>query len=343
MVTKEKQVRMIVIANLKGLHSAHIVRSPLAKKFEVVDGSVWDFVQELVGKSRNYRKRMNSNGINKYVLLVPLWLTAIFIFEWISIRAFSLRYDLIFSALKYFVVTVLVLRYIPKECKIYLIVANVFLCIFIALAAYEFLYKERIVTIGWPSMVMGILGMWAAVLFYKYRQSSAKWIVAAGLYGVIFLGYRSYPHINLFNQEGRLSGRISTAISYEDITLTDEFGNIQTFHPDTLYILDVWYSGCGVCFKEFPNFNKKMLENKNPKIRYISVNKPIEEDDERAAFDLLKKYNYSFPVWKGNPEINEAFGVEVYPTIVAVHNNTLLFRGNLGLLDKFLEDFERGK
>lgn len=277
-----------------------------------------------------------------------LWFIIVLVFEFLTswaTRGQGLDLYLVepFAIIiKYGLLSFFVVRKFPQQSLPYLVGFHLFHLGFLGYLLYDsFLAGSFSFFLHLP--ILDLLGFWAGYLLGRSTRRSIQISAVVVSLFAIFLTIYFRHHLRQFVNLNTFQYAIHEPINSGDFSLEDEFGNIQTFHPDTLYILDVWYSGCAVCFKEFPNFNKKMLENKNPKIRYISVNKPIEEDEERTAFTLLKKYNYAFPVWKGNPEINETFGVSLYPTIIAVLNDTMLFRGHLALLDNFLEDFERGK
>ncbi len=64
-------------------------------------------------------------------------------------------------------------------------------------------------------------------------------------------------------------------ISPDQYLLTDKDGVAFTFKKDQVYVIDFWYSGCTICFRKFPEFNRRYLQNNKERISYISVNYPV--------------------------------------------------------------------
>jgi len=104
-------------------------------------------------------------------------------------------------------------------------------------------------------------------------------------------------------------------------------------------LLDFWYTSCAVCFKKFPSLQQlyDSLGHRNDLVFY-AVNIPWRNDTPGLATHLIKKRGYTFPVTIGNLSLASSFGVEVYPTLVVIKNQRIVFFGDIDALKKRLPD-----
>lgn len=85
-----------------------------------------------------------------------------------------------------------------------------------------------------------------------------------------------------------------------------------------IIVLDVWYSGCGICFKKFPEFQK--LNNSyqsDSNIYFATLNIPLQEElDSFNSFELIKQYTFNKLQATSTTDENK-WGIERgYPTIL---------------------------
>lgn len=110
-----------------------------------------------------------------------------------------------------------------------------------------------------------------------------------------------------------------------------------------IVVLNFWFTRCGQCIHEFPildEFARKYAENSS--VLVYAVNKPMEEDRDDSAFDLLKKKGFQFPAFTPSDEnLPEKFGVKFYPTTIVIDQNGLVvFKGDLLRAIGFVEKME---
>ncbi len=97
-------------------------------------------------------------------------------------------------------------------------------------------------------------------------------------------------------------------------------------------LLDFWHTRCGACFKKFPELQRLFDEYKaNPSVAILAVDKPLEDDAEGQAFQMIKEEKYTFPVVVAkNENLPELYDVEVYPTTMVINRQgTVVFRGRI--------------
>ena len=278
----------------------------------------------------------------KKILHVFLWLALILAFEAATgwVRMYSLRIDNFIMFIKYFLLTLLVWHKWRKTFLGYSIVVWFFTLFFTLEFLYQFLVVKDFTTIAFTNMLLGISGYYAAVLWIKFPQR--QWIkitvtiIPVLLAALCFFNsnrimyFYSYLTFNLDRHE---------FISPDQYRLTDKDGAPFIFKKDQVYVIDFWYSGCAICFRKFPDFNRRYLHNSNEGISYISVNYPVKNDTPGQAFDMIAERQYQFPTYQGPENVGKIFGLHGYPTIVVMRNDTMYYRGQEELLDKFFQSF----
>lgn len=238
---------------------------------------------------------------------------------------------------KYFILTLIVLRKWKNEFTQYFAALHIFLGLFLFIFLYGYLINDKVSLSAWTNEIMGLFGAWSALLFYRSKQIISKaTIVASALLALSVLMY-NYKYIKYFNSFGSFTYIRDIWVNPALYSITDKNKEKIQLERNTIYIIDFWHTACGYCFDGFPELDNRNKNNTNPNIKYVSVNYPLKIDKENQAFERMEQYNYSFPVWQGSALIDSAFGIRVFPTIVAYRNDTILYKGNMERLDDFLE------
>ena len=271
-----------------------------------------------------------------------MWLALILAFEAATgwVRAYDLRIDYFIMPVKYFLLTLLVWHKWRKTFLGYSIVLWFFILFLPLRFLYQFLIIKDISFIGLPNMLLGALGYIAALLWIKYPQKRTLKVAAATLpLALATLACANFQRIWYFNWYLTFNLDRHEFISPDQYRLTDKDGVPFIFKKDQVYVVDFWYSGCAVCFRKFPDFNRRYLQNDKEHISYISVNYPVKSDTAGQAFDMIAERQYRFPTYLGPENVGEVFGINGYPTVVVMRNDTLYYRGQEELLDKFFQSF----
>lgn len=97
-----------------------------------------------------------------------------------------------------------------------------------------------------------------------------------------------------------------------------------------IVVIDLWYSGCGICYKKFPQFDRlREYYKDNPNIIFAAVNVPTERDEPGIAFSYIRKYGF-VPLQATAPTKAKEWKVSGYPTILMYdHKGKLRFEGSL--------------
>ncbi|MEZ0538373.1 TlpA family protein disulfide reductase [Fibrella arboris] len=106
-------------------------------------------------------------------------------------------------------------------------------------------------------------------------------------------------------------------------------------------VLDFWNTGCGVCFKKFPQLEQYHTRYKgNSKVKFFAVNIPLSRDMPGQAASILAKDGYTFPVLLAkNQSLTSLFKVNSYPTVIILDpSQHVIYRGVIDNIDAPLRE-----
>lgn len=112
----------------------------------------------------------------------------------------------------------------------------------------------------------------------------------------------------------------------EDLKLN----NLIFFNSENdIYVLDVWYSKCSVCYKNMEEL-KKWAKN-NPKFQknIILVNILLDGENFEENKKIVEKYGFYSTYSNLSFEELKKLGVQTYPTQIVVRNTKIIFVGDL--------------
>lgn len=109
-------------------------------------------------------------------------------------------------------------------------------------------------------------------------------------------------------------------------SMDDQLINLKD-KGDTLIVLDFWSTSCGICFKEFPEFN---YNAGNPKVQFYAVNMPLRKDTLSKTKAIISTY---FPdsrvLFIKDANAFKTLNIDGVPMYYLIRNNTILFKGHI--------------
>jgi thiol-disulfide isomerase/thioredoxin len=195
--------------------------------------------------------------------------------------------------------------------------------------------------ISLPDFLFHLLGIIMGYLFYKSTKIGKTVVLTISLASCLFLYFKGYDMWMHKLNFGTVTGRIEM-FTPPDFQFSDEQGSMYSIKDFSgkYVVVDFWYTGCGVCFEEFPFVQDLYDKYKNyPSVSIFSINAKIKRDTERAAFITLQKRGYSFPVYRLEMEdpILKQMGVNGYPTVLIFDKQgNVIFRGDIENVAKYL-------
>lgn len=240
----------------------------------------------------------------------------------------GLPWDAIIHAIFFFLITIIINKVFPNSFKAYNILLVILSILMFAHAIYYlFYYQGRITMLAIPNYFCMILGYCGAWVWTKKKKKLGLFIGSLGLcLGVLYLV--QFKYFGQYYSYRTLTGKVNQTINLEPIHLTNQYNDTLVFNPDMYYVLDFWHTRCSSCFASMPKFNTFHELNKNDKVQYLLVNKPLEHfDSVGQAHAVIQSKGMSIPNYIGTPNIDSLIDVFEYPTIMVIKNSKILFKG----------------
>lgn len=207
--------------------------------------------------------------------------------------------------------------YLLDNKKLRLGFNEMFLLLF---AAPSLIFVPNSITISPHSSLLLFTLPLSLVFIWIYTLANRKLIVlvcailfSAIVSFLIYPNYWSYLEGNEYQTAQNMDERLKLNVVQKngDTTSLQSLGN-------KIIVLDVWYSGCGICFKKFPEFQK--LSNSyqsDSNIYFATLNVPLQgELDSFNSFELIKQYSFHKLQATSTTDENK-WGIERgYPTIL---------------------------
>lgn len=96
-----------------------------------------------------------------------------------------------------------------------------------------------------------------------------------------------------------------------------------------IVLLEFWIKNCGYCISAVPKLNSLITKFEKREFKVVGIN----SEDNNKDIELFYKKNT--PVFKtvvGNSKINEAYGIDAFPTVVLIDKKgVVLYSGNLDI------------
>lgn len=202
-----------------------------------------------------------------------------------------------------------------------------------------FSFHDSLVSL--PDALMHVLGMVAGYLFCIAGRRW-RWVVATcgvALCAAVFPAYEAWLHYLNF---GTVSGRVEP-VAVSPLRVVNYVGEEFSIGGDgTVYVLDFWNVGCGVCIRKFPEFEKLAGEYAGNKwIEFHAVGLRMYDETDEDMFRLFAQYySADFPVLIAPDLDRDLWGITVFPTVVVIDGTgRIVYRGNIDGTRKILAEW----
>lgn len=189
--------------------------------------------------------------------------------------------------------------------------------------------------LSWPSTLAQIIGVFIGLWLFKAGKLSriiigTAWIVLC--IWMMLVGYRFW--LNKLNFDNYFC---SVDETLPEILFTNQEGDSLSSKDfnDKIVVLDFWFTGCGHCIAEMPDFQKLSDKYKNESsVIFFSANTPERDDTIGQAQKMLIDNHCLLPLLFAEHNITTILGIRVYPTYMIFAQNRIFYRGGFRGLDK---------
>lgn len=189
--------------------------------------------------------------------------------------------------------------------------------------------------ISWPSDLAQIIGVFIGLWLFKAGKLSriiigTAWVVLC--VWLMLIGYRLWQNKSSF---GNYSSFIDEPLPEVILTNTEGDSLSNKDFKDKIVVLDFWFTGCGYCIAEMPDFQKLSDKYENEtRVIFYSANNPVREDTIGQAQKMLNDNHCLLPLLFAEHNITKSLGIKVYPTYMIFAQNRIFYRGSFRGLDK---------
>lgn len=245
------------------------------------------------------------------------------------LRGISFKLDFVVSHAAYFAVVNWLVRKHPQY-RIAIITAWV--CTIGGIYLLLGMVAGRLPLESLPNFASTIWGCINAYLFYGFttRRSRAVLVLCTASVCAWYVAFGGdlWHSKNYF---GTFSGRTFQASPAGWHAYLDTFSdsNISQTNRDVI-VLDFFNTHCAPCFAKFPKLQKLHEKYRsNTQVFISSVNIPYTDDNPYNTVQMLKERGYTFPVLIGKDGLDSLFGIQLYPTVIIMTKNAIIYRGDI--------------
>lgn len=190
----------------------------------------------------------------------------------------------------YFYVFLYFLKFKKEELPrqyIFFIVAAPFILSITLIVAFLKDTIDSFTPLGYSIAFSALLA--SIAILWKRRTLAVAILGTFLIAGMSFVAYPNYASWIEGNKSAASDDRVNLPM------LTEQADTISVSSlKGKIVVLDFWYSGCGVCFKKFPELQNLFVKySKDTAVFIAAVNIPVDETDRLTdAFDLIKSYRF---------------------------------------------------
>lgn len=258
----------------------------------------------------------------------------------LSIVSFSLQlilasffndilYRYLSNAIVYFVVPIFIFRKIDVNKKGKALLIFLLPAIFtFSVSIHAFINQDHLSTM--PMSIIGIISLFSAY----YIHYSKRYIKYSSFFFLMIL-FSFYIYCNwLIGSDENITNSKFT----DELNLIDSENNAFSIEKNKgkVLVFDLWSSSCGICFKEFPEFEELYNKYKDdPKVELIVLNVPLKRDSTLNVRKMIEKYSFK-KLYSQNLKSWDLLDNNTVPKIIMLDKKgNVRFKGNMNT-NKFI-------
>ncbi|HLF45546.1 MAG TPA: TlpA disulfide reductase family protein [Chitinophagaceae bacterium] len=249
------------------------------------------------------------------------------------LASFGHNMKMIFGYISFTLFTFFILRKSESSKKT---IQSIFIAlpiIILLMPAYILDYENTKLSL--PSSIALLVGVISGFFLTKHKTSFVSITLTVIIAFMYFKGYSLWANNIMYGWHSNTNTPINTFY----LSTVNGYKLSNASWKEEIVVLNFWNSHCKPCIKEFPEFNQLIEKYKQKKILFYGVNVPItKEDTKETALELLNKYEAKFENIYSSylDKTTSVFEIKIYPTVLVIEKNKILFKGSLKNCEKFL-------
>lgn len=286
---------------------------------------------------------------NRKKYLILLGISTLLLFLLVPLGGYPIGHNIKFTValLSYFILTYIYTRKVNEFKEQVILAGIIFIPVFLVCGILStYLLGLNLYKLPVPSNIAHFLGILFALLVVNVNKLTKIIVVAAMILGslwVTFFGYTFW--LNKLNF-GTYSGLVYECLPKTYTFYKNDGSNIRSSElKNKIVLLDFWSTSCGICFRKFPILEAKYQQYRNdPSIQLFAVNIPVKKDSMQTSFKIIRDYKYDFPVLVDRDSFAiKNLKVRGVPQVFIIKNDTVLFRGDISLIDDCIKKIKRNR
>lgn len=181
-----------------------------------------------------------------------------------------------------------------------------------------------------PVSIIGIISLFSAY----YIHNSKRYIKYSSFFFLMIL-FSFYIYCNwLIGSDENITNSKFT----DELNLIDSENNDFSIEKNKgkVLVFELWSSSCGICFKEFPEFEELYNKYKDdPKVELIVLNLPLKRDSTLNVRKMIEKYSFK-KLYSQNLKSWDLLDNNTVPKIIMLDKKgNVRFKGNMST-NKFI-------
>ncbi|HOG19238.1 MAG TPA: thioredoxin domain-containing protein [Salinivirgaceae bacterium] len=189
---------------------------------------------------------------------------------------------------------------------------------------WESLFDGSRVEMNWYTLPINLIIPISILIGLKVRQRKYKIIRIIPLVIVFaFIGFIVHPNWSTF-----LLKRDDIKEIPSICIISDTNDTIDISESSKIVVLNIWSTSCGVCFREFPEYEKLFNKYKdNPRVDIYSVNVPLKRDSTHNTVERVRE-KYCFPIHFAEKSFCSKLNIQSFPKMIIFKNKELIYSGS---------------
>jgi thiol-disulfide isomerase/thioredoxin len=246
----------------------------------------------------------------------------------------NLNFTFIFSFVLFFCFTIYYIRQFNGNNATWEILFVIITIRLLFLGGYD-LYEAITELARLPFLILDLLGIISGFLYLRLENPFGLLpFLISLIFAALFIIFQGWDYLAHYYNFRTFTGKINAYRLLQKVEGFDQQNTKITnqLFKDKVVLLYFWSTGCGLCFKKFPQVQAAYDKYKDDlSVAIYTINKPFEEDKPNQVFEMIKEEGYSFPVViPTDEELPEKFGVKGYPTTFVINQNgQIVYKGDI--------------